>query len=132
MKKTICLVASSGYAEIARSIGIDVAIPIKDTVVDAIIGHLRGKSVTAVHTVSDGELEILECILSENSPQLGKLLKDVAEPGHFLILLMKKQNSQDFFIPDGNSVLEAGDNLKIAVYKEYTSRVAEFLGKTGD
>ena len=45
---------------------------------------------------------------------------------------MKKQNSQDFFIPDGNSVLEAGDNLKIAVYKEYTSRVAEFLGKTGD
>ena len=132
VKKTICLVASSGYAERARSIGIDVAIPIKDTVVDAIIGHLRGKSVTAVHTVSDGELEILECILSENSPQLGKLLKDVAEPGHFLILLMKKQNSQDFFIPDGNSVLEAGDNLKIAVYKEYTSRVAEFLGKTGD
>ena len=84
VNKTISLVSSSGFGEIARNIGVDVAVPIKDTVVDTIMGHLRGKSVTGVHTISDGDLEIIEYALPEDSSLVGKALKELAKPGSIL------------------------------------------------
>ena len=60
VKKAVCLVQSGNYAAIARNIGIDVAVPIKDALVDTILSHLRGKGVTGIHTLAEGEFEIIE------------------------------------------------------------------------
>ena len=126
--KTICLVPSSSFAEIARHIGVDVAIPIKDTVVDAIIGHLRGKSITGVHTVSDGDLEIIEYVMPEDSHLNGKALKDIAEPGSFLVLLLKEKDQSEYIIPAGNTILNGGDNLVLISNIEETAKVIEYFG----
>jgi trk system potassium uptake protein TrkA len=126
--KTICLVPSSSFAEIARHIGIDVAIPIKNTVVDAIIGHLRGKSITGVHTVSDGDLEIIEYVMPEDSHLNGKALKDIAEPGTFLVLLLKNKDQEEYIIPAGNTILHGGDNLVLISNMEETAKVIEYFG----
>jgi len=126
--KTICLVPSTSFAEIARHIGVDVTVPIKDTVVDTIIGHLRGKSITGVHTVSDGDLEIIEYVLPDDSRLIGKAIKDIAEPGSFLVLLIKKGEESEYFIPEGNTVLNSGDNLVIISNIEETAKVVEFFG----
>ena len=126
--KTICLVPSSSFADIARHIGVDVAIPIKDTVVDTIIGHLRGKSITGVHTVSDGDLEIIEYVMPENSHLNGKALKDIAEPGTFLVLLIKNKDQEEYSIPAGNTVLNGGDNLVLISNMEETAKVIEYFG----
>lgn len=130
VSKTISLVSSSGFAEIARNIGVDVAVPIKDTVVDTIIGHLRGKSVTGVHTVSDGELEIIEYTVPEISRLLDKSLKDIADPGLFLILLIKADNQSEYFIPDGNTVIKQGNNLVLITHIDQISAVLEYFGDT--
>lgn len=126
--KTICLVPSSKFAEIARHIGVDVAIPIKDTVVDTIIGHLRGKSITGVHTVSDGDLEIIQYVVPEKSPIEGKALKDIAEPGSFLVLLIKKEVESEFLIPKGNTILNSGDKLVLISNIEETPKVIDYFG----
>ena len=126
--KTICLVPSSSFAEIARHIGVDVAIPIKDTVVDAIIGHLRGKSITGVHTVSDGDLEIIEYVMPEDSHLTGKALKDIAEPGSFLVLLQKGKEQSEYIIPAGNTILNGGDNLVLISNMEETDKVIDYFG----
>lgn len=126
--KTICLVPSSSFAEIARHIGVDVAIPIKDTVVDAIIGHLRGKSITGVHTVSDGDLEIIEYVMPEESHLNGKALKDIAEPGSFLVLLQKGKEQSEYIIPAGNTILNGGDNLVLISNMEETDKVIDYFG----
>ena len=126
--KTICLVPSSSFAEIARHIGVDVAIPIKDTVVDAIIGHLRGKSITGVHTVSDGDLEIIEYVMPEDSHLNGKALKDIAEPGSFLVLLLKGKDQTEYIIPAGSTILNGGDNLVLISNMEETAKVIEYFG----
>ena len=126
--KTICLVPSSSFAEIARHIGVDVAIPIKDTVVDAIIGHLRGKSITGVHTVSDGDLEIIEYVMPEDSHLNGKALKDIAEPGSFLVLLQKGKEQSEYIIPAGNTILNGGDNLVLISNMEETDKVIDYFG----
>lgn len=126
--KTICLVPSSSFAEIARRIGVDVAVPIKDTVVDTIIGHLRGKSVTGVHTVSDGDLEIIEYVMPTDSHLNGKALKDISKPGKFLVLLQKRQGESDYLIPSGNTILNSGDNLVIIASMEDTAKVIDYFG----
>lgn len=126
--KTICLVPSSSFAEIARHIGVDVAIPIKDTVVDAIVGHLRGKSITGVHTVSDGDLEIIEYVMPEDSHLNGKALKDIAEPGSFLVLLQKGKEQSEYIIPAGNTILNSGDNLVLISNMEETAKVIAYFG----
>ncbi len=119
VEKTIALVAQSQFQNIARKLGIDVAIPMRDTLVDSIISHLHGKSVTGIHTVANGDFEIIECDLPSSSKFVGKQLKDIASPGEFLVLLVRKPGSQKFEIPQGNTFFNVGDHLVI-------------IAKTGD
>jgi trk system potassium uptake protein TrkA len=103
VEKTIALVAQSQFGNIARKLGIDVAIPMRDTLVDSIISHLHGKSVTGIHTVANGEFEIVECDLPSSSKFIGKQLKDIASPGEFLILLVRKPGGAKYELPQGNT-----------------------------
>ena len=55
-------------------------------------------------------------------------IKDIAEPGSFLVLLIKKGEESEYFIPEGNTVLNSGDNLVIISNIEETAKVVEFFG----
>ena len=109
--KTIALVDRLAFSDIARKLGVEVAVPLRDTVVDSIMSHLRGKNVTGLHTVCNGEFEIVECDLPPTSSFTGKTLKDIASPGEYLMLLVKKVGVESYELPAGNTVLSAGDHL---------------------
>ncbi|MGL4982578.1 MAG: Trk system potassium transporter TrkA [Treponemataceae bacterium] len=127
-KKTICLVTSASYADIAQNLKIDVAIPIRDAVIDCILSHLRGKSVTEIHTISDGDLEIIEFEIPENSKCIGKSIKQIAAPGSFLILLIEKNN--EYTIPVGDTILEATNKLVFIVHTNDRSHTLHSFGAT--
>ncbi|MBB5217809.1 potassium transporter TrkA [Treponema rectale] len=124
VEKSIALVSHSGFIPITRKLGVEVAVPLRDTVVDSIMSHLRGKSVTGIHTICNGELEIVECDLNSKSSVNGKTLKDVAMPGEYLMLLVKKNGSEMYELPHGDTVFAAGDHLVLAV-KSGNKRVLE-------
>ena len=111
VERTVALVAHSAFADIAHKLGVDVAVPLRDAVVDSIMSHLRGKSVTGIHTVAGGKFEIVECDLPSSSKFVGKTLKDIANPGEFLLLLIKKPGSANYELPGGDTALSAGDHL---------------------
>ncbi len=113
VEKTVALVSHSKFSNIARKLGIDVAIPMRDTLVDSIISHLHGKSVSGIHTVSSGEFEIVECDLSSSSRFAGKKLREISSPGEYLVLLVRKPGSEKFEIPNGDTLFTAGDHLVI-------------------
>lgn len=126
--RNVCLVTNSRYAEIARNIGIDVAVPIKDVVIDAILSHLRGKNVTRIHTLSEGELEIIEIEILPKSKYNGKYLKDIAQAGLFLVLLVKNINTGKYSIPTGDLQLTLGDILVIISDTEKSKIIMENFG----
>ena len=128
VENSICLVSSSAFAEIAHKLEIEVAVPLRDTVVDSIMSHLRGSSVTGIHTVTDGTLEILEITISEKSQVDGKMLKDIAENGKFLILMVQKQGESNFSIPTGSTVLANGDNLVLITTSTDNQHILEKFG----
>ena len=126
VRKTISLVGSATMASIARSIGSDVAVPIKETVVDTILGHLRGKAVQSVHTFAEGDLEIVEAVIPQDAPVCGELLKDVARSGVFLVLLVKKGGGYE--IPVGDTMIESGDSVIFIVHEEESNEILQFFG----
>lgn len=128
VEKSIVLVNQAQYGNIARKLGIEVAIPMRDTLVDSIISHLHGKSVKGIHTVSNGEFEIVECNLSSSSKFAGKQLKDIANPGQYLVLLIKKSGSRNYELPQGDSVLNSGDHI-VLIEKTGNKKVLEKFSK---
>ena len=126
--KSISLVTSSAFSSISRKLGVDVPVPIRDAVVDSIMSHLRGKSVKEIHTVTTGDLEIIECVLPGDSKAVNKTLRDIANPGVFLILLVKKYDSQVYEIPVGDTRLHAGDHVILITVAEENGNVVSFFG----
>lgn len=128
VKSTVCLITNSSYSGIARNIGIDVSVPLRDTVVDSILSHLRGRNVSGIHTISEDGLEIMEVTLPEDTKLEGKALKDIAEAGVFLVLLISRNGDESYVIPGGNTELHAGDKLAIIHDTKNTQHITEKFG----
>ena len=72
--------------------------------------------------------EIIECDLSSTSKFAGQQLKDIANPGQYLVLLIKKPGSKNYELPQGNTVLASGDHLVI-IQKTGDKKVLEKFSK---
>ena len=128
VENSIALVANSAFGEVARKIGIEVAVPIRDSVIDSIMSHLRGDSVTGIHSVNGGSLEIAEITIPENSEVKGKALKDIAENGKFLLLQVQKKGEESYSIPVGSTVLDEGDKVILIINASENETVMKKFG----
>lgn len=127
--QSISLVSSAEFVTIADKLGVDVAIPLRDAVVDSIMSHLRGKSVKEIHTVTNGQLEVVECEVTSNSRFEGKTLKEIANPGSFLVLMIKKPGLSEYKIVDGNTVIQTSDRVVLISNADNTKKVlSNFTG----
>ena len=129
VKKTIALTANSSYGDIARKLGVDVAVPMRGTVVDSIRGRLRGGRVEAVHSVCNRRFEIVEGYISPKSRVVGKRLQDVLDLGSFLVLLYRPTDGTAYEVPRGGTVLEADAHVVLITPAGDTRLVARFCGK---
>ncbi len=119
VKRTIALTESEEFGDVARKLGIDVVVPMRGTVVDSIVSHLRGRNVTSVHTASEGRFEIVGCDVTAASEADGKALKELSRPGEYLLLLVRHAGDGSIALPSGDTVLHAGDHV-------------DFIARAGD
>ena len=127
VKQTVSLVTSSAFAAIAQKLGVDVTVALRDVVVDSIMSHMRGKAVKEVHTITNGNLEIIECILPADSKVGGKKVKELAEPGKYLVLLDKHPGTDEYEIANGETCVSTGDHLVLIAQADETRRVLELF-----
>ena len=127
VKRTISLTPSSSVDDIARKLGVDITVPIRDTVVDSIMSLLRGRNVMSVHTVCAGEFEIVECVASENGKAAGKALKDLDLKSDFIVLLVHPADGGNCQIPRGDTVIEAGSRV-VVITRPGDERAVELFG----
>ena len=92
------------------------------------MSHLRGKSVKEIHTVTNGQLEIVECEISSDSKVSGKSLKEIANPGSFLVLMDKKTGVNEYQIVNGDTRITAGDHIVLITVAENSKKVLEYFG----
>lgn len=127
VRKAIALTESSDFDDVARKLGVDVAVPMRDSVVDAIVSHLRGRNVKAVHTVCNRLFEIVECDVAPGSRASGKALRDIARPGEYLLLLIRRPGADSFELAHGDTIVEAGARVALVV-RAGDQRVAGLFG----
>ena len=125
---SISLVSTSTLVPIAIKLGVDVAVPLKDVIVDSIMSHLRGNAVKEVHTISNSELEIIECVIPKDSKIIGKTVKDIADSSKFLVLLVKRNGADEYEIAGGNTSFNENDQLVLTSYSDFSKGVLEFFG----
>lgn len=111
VSRTISLIkTSTNYMQFARHLDIDAPISTTVTVVDSIVKQLRGKQVSTMHTLFDGDLEVYEYVIPKDFKYIGKALKDVDMKGRMLIAGVKRKNGSSF-IPGGSYEFQSGDSL---------------------
>lgn len=123
VKQSISLVTSSSFVDISLKLGVDVSVPMRDSVVDSIMSHLRGKSVKEIHTVTNGKLEIVECEVTSGSKAAGKSLREISKPGDFLVLMNKRSGIGEYQIANGNTKIYSGDRVVLISEAENSKKV---------
>ncbi|MFP4644754.1 MAG: TrkA C-terminal domain-containing protein, partial [Spirochaetales bacterium] len=112
VKRSVVLVNNSSYVSICGQLGIDVAVSLKNSVVDTIISTIRhgtGEVINTVRSISDGTVEVLELNVGGGSRVVGRPLSEVRIPKDSLIMAVSRKGHT--FVPNGDSVLEAGDTV---------------------
>lgn len=129
VKRTIALTSSGEFDDVARKLGVDVAIPMRDTIVDCIVSHLRGRNVKSIHTVCNRLFEIVECEVALGSRAAGKPLEKLSESGEFLALLVQPKGSDEFTVPSGKTIVPARGRVVLAVRAGSTRTIQLFTGR---
>ncbi|MDR2629362.1 MAG: Trk system potassium transport protein TrkA [Spirochaetaceae bacterium] len=109
VSRAIALVTGSGYAAIARQLGVDVVIPMKSVVVDSILSHLMGGGVKGVHRIGDGSIDIIEIEIGPNAAVADTPITDFSLPAGGLVMLVNREERA--FIPRGDYVFKRGDRI---------------------
>lgn len=130
VKQSISLVTSAPFAGIAEKLGVDVSVPLRDSVVDSIMSHLRGKAVKEIHTVTSGELEIVECEITAKSKISGKELKEISDPGNYLVMLHRKSGIEEYSIAAGNTQIIPGDHVVLITKSENSKKLLSYFAGT--
>lgn len=130
VKRTIALTLSGEFGDVARKLGVDVAVPMRDTVVDCIVSHLRGDNVKSIHAVCNRSFEIVECEVSATSYAAGKTLSKLSSKGgRFIVLLVSDAESGKFSPPNGSTVIQSGTRVVLVVHAGSTKIIQMFTGK---
>lgn len=127
VRKTIALTANSAYGEIARKLGVDVAVPMRATVVDGVMSHLRGAHVQSVHSVCNRRFQIVEGDVAPRAEIVGRKLRDATGEGGFLVLLYRPRGAEGFELPGGDTVLEAGASVVMIAGADDAKSVGRFF-----
>ena len=74
-------------------------------------------------------VKIMKIKVDEKSPAVGCTLRDIAENGKFLVLMMQKNGSDEYFIPIGSTKIEVGLPIPVVI-TVYNDKSFTFIMKT--
>ena len=110
-KRSLCLVNNIGYMPLVRSLNIGDSINPRAITVSRILQHVRRGRIRGVHTVQNGQGEVIEAEALETSPLVGAPLKDLELPAGVRIGAIHRKD--EVIIPNGSTEILANDRIII-------------------
>ena len=121
IKRSVALVNKGNYSNIATHLGIDVAVSLKNSMVNTILKYIRRGNVRSVHSISDGQMEVLELNVETKSPSAGKRISDLPLPKDCLIVSISR--GSETIIPEGRNICMEGDHIIVIAKKSKTDKI---------
>ncbi len=128
-KRTIVLTTESRYISVLKSIGLEVVINPRLITAGIILQHVRKGGVVSAIPIRDSEAEVLELVAEERTRGVGKPLHKIWRKfvgGSIVGAIMR---DGELIIPDGNSVIQPGDNVIVFALPEAIGDVEHLFVK---
>lgn len=123
VQKVIAGVADPSFIEIFQRVGVDIAVNARKVVAEEIIRFTRSR-IAGMSTVED-RAEVLEMEVSPRSPLVGVPLKEAHFPeGAILGAIVRRHK---VVIPQGEDILQSGDQVVVFSKKDSVSEVEKLL-----
>jgi trk system potassium uptake protein TrkA len=125
--RTLSVVKKNSYRNICKTLNVDVTISKKNSVVSSIMKIIRKGDIRNVYAFSDAEIEALEIFIKGNSAIAGIKIKDLKLPKDILILFISRNGES--YIPTGEMVISAGDNVGFICTKKSIKRLEKLISE---
>ncbi len=109
------------FASLVERLGVSYAFSPRYVVADTVINMLQQQHVLSVAVLDDGQAEVIEFKATENSPVVGRVLKEAHLPRGMLIGVIIRQG--DVMIPKGDDMILAGDTVVVLVLQAAQAKV---------
>lgn len=113
------------YHRLLSAVGIDMVINPRLTAASGILQYIRKGKVISVSMLPGEEVEALEFEAMETSRLVGKPLRKLSFPEG--AILGGVERAGDFFIPDGDTRIEAGDRTVFFAKQEAVPRIEKLV-----
>lgn len=125
VNKVIAKISRPSYSHVIDKLGIDLALnPVNITVSD-ILKFIRGGKVVSVSLLLGEEAEVIEVIVDEKLPVVGKKVSELGLPKGIIIGALVHKGK--VIIPNGNTIINGRDRLIIFCLTENIPLVDMFL-----
>lgn len=105
----ITLVNKSTFVPLVKSMGLERVISPGEITASRILRHLRRCHVNSLHSVYDGEAEVMEALVTAQSPMVGLHVRDLNLPSG--ISLGAIVAGDELIFPKGSNTVHEGDRL---------------------
>lgn len=124
-RETVVRVARSEYVELMEKVGVDIALSSRLLSASEVLAFVRRGGIVSVSLLEGAKAEAVEFIVSPGAPVVGHPLKDVKLPKECLICAYVRDG--EAYVPNGNSVLAAGDRAILFIRTQYSKEVMKFF-----
>lgn len=124
-QKTFVRVGRSEYISLMEQVGVDVVFSPRLLTAGVILRQLRRGEIVSVTLVEGAKAEAIEIELPSSSRVIGKKLKDLNLPQSALVGAVVRNDQT--FVPNGDSILIAGDRAVIFTLPHIAVEVLGFL-----
>ena len=124
-QRALALINNAGYTSILRSLGIDAHVNPRAVTVSKILQHVRRGRIRGVHTVREGQAEVLEAEALDTSPLIGQPLREVALLDGMRIGAIYRQGK--VIIPRGDTQINAHDRIVIFALADKVPQVEQMF-----
>ena len=123
--RVLALVHKPDYSPICERLGIDAPLSPRIEVAKQVLKYARAGQILSIAPILEGKGEFLEFLTPENSPIVGKPIKQVGFPTHANICGVV--DATGAFVPRGDDVIEPNDRVIVFTTPAYRQQVEAFF-----
>jgi trk system potassium uptake protein TrkA len=124
-RRTMALINSRTYPDFTNTLGIDATVNPRAVTVSKILQYVRRGRIRGVHSIQDGQAEVIEAEALETSSLVGRALRDLDLPDGIRIGAIYRGGK--VIAPAGGTEIEAGDRVIIFAMAERVRQVEQMF-----
>ena len=125
IERAISMVNQKNYMNMAYKLGIDAVVSLRDSITNPILRFIRKGNIKSIHSISGGDVEVMELSLERKNQLTGRKIKDLNFPAHALIISVAREGRS--IIPHGDLVIKDGDHVIIIAQKEFVGKIESMV-----